>query len=140
MGEAEEELAVFAGGFFGAFDELEGLHALGVEGDVAAGIREVLERVLHRIDDAGELGAGNRAEVDGLRELGVGEEEEAPVGGEEGAEGGERHLELVGAHLEGEVGALEDLEHRGELLVWRVECGARFDADSPSGPHPITVG
>ncbi|MFN9973784.1 MAG: hypothetical protein ACK58T_28215 [Phycisphaerae bacterium] len=65
---------------------------------------------------------------------------EAAVGGEEGAEGGERHLELVGAHLEGEVGTLEDLEHRGELLVGWVECGARFDADSPSGPPAITVG
>ncbi len=54
------------------------------------------------------------------------------------------HLELVGAHLEGEVGALEDLEHRGELsrvgVVGWTECGTRFDAESPSGSPDFTVG
>jgi hypothetical protein len=78
--------------------------------------------------------------VDGLGELGVGEEDEAAVGGQEGAEGGERHSELIGAHFESEVGALENLEHRGELFIGRIECGTRFDADSPSGPPAITVG
>ena len=134
MGEAEEELAVAAGGVFGAFDEFERGHALGVDGDVAAGVGEVFERVGHGVDDAGELRDGDGADVDGLGEFGFGEEEEAAGGGEEDAECGEGDLELVGAPLQREVGALEDLEHRGELVVGWVECGARFDGEAPMPP------
>jgi hypothetical protein len=52
VSEAEEELVVAAGGVFGAFDEFEGGHAAPVDGDVAAGVGEVFERVGHGVDDA----------------------------------------------------------------------------------------
>jgi hypothetical protein len=137
VGEAEEELAVFAGGFFGALDELEGLHALGVEGDVAAGLGEVVEGVGHRVDDVGELGDGDGADVDGLGELGVGDEGEAAVGGEEGAEGLEIGAEPLGADFEGEVGALEMLEDLGEGLVGRVEWDLERDGEGPPTPGRV---
>ncbi len=131
VGEAEEELAVLAGGFFGAFDELAGLHAVGVQGDVAAGVGEVFQGEAHGVDDAGELGDGDGADVDGLGEFGVGEEGEAAVGGEEGAEGLEIGAEPLGADFEGEVGALEMLEDLGEGLVGRVEWDLERDGEGP---------
>jgi hypothetical protein len=131
VGEAEEELAVLSGGFFGAFDELEGWHAARVDGDVAAGVGEVLQRVGHGVDDVGKLGDGDGADVDGLGELGVGEEGEAAVGGEEGAEGWEIGAKPLGADFEGEVGALEMLEDLGESLVGRVEWNLERDGEGP---------
>jgi hypothetical protein len=131
VGEAEEQLAVLAGGFFGAFDELAGLHAVGVQGDVAAGVGEVFQGEAHGVDDAGELGDGDGADVDGLGEFGVGEEGEAAVGGEEGAEGLEIGAEPLGADFEGEVGALEMLEDLGESLVGRVEWNLERDGEGP---------
>ncbi|HEX8875884.1 MAG TPA: hypothetical protein VF777_03990 [Phycisphaerales bacterium] len=124
-------MAVASGGLFGAFDELQGGHAARVDGDVAAGVGEVLERVGHGVDDAGELGYRDRADVDGLGEFGVGEERKAAVGGEEGAEGWEIGAEPLGADFEGEVGALEMLEDLGESLVGRVEWNLERDGEGP---------
>ncbi|HEX8876367.1 MAG TPA: hypothetical protein VF777_06435 [Phycisphaerales bacterium] len=130
-------MAVASCGVFGAFDEFEGGHAAGVDGDVAAGVGEVFERVGHGVDDAGELGDGDRADVDGLGEFGVGEEEQAAVGGEEGAEGREIGAEPLGAGFKGEVGALEMLKDLGEVLIGRVEWDLERDGEGPPAPWRV---
>jgi hypothetical protein len=64
-------------------------------------------------------------------QFGVGEEGEAAVGGEEGAEGWQVGAEPVGADFESEVGALEMLEDLGEGLVGRVEWNLERDGEGP---------